>query len=157
MRELTAKQEFFCREYLRDLNGTQAAIRAGYSERSARRQATEHLSKPHIQARVQALMAKRAERVEVTVDGVVRNIIEDREGAIAAGQWSVAVRCDALLGKHLGMFTQRVELTGAGGGPITCDVLHTLTDQQLRELAYAGDDADDAGAQCDAGAERQAS
>ena len=45
---LTDKQEMFCREYLIDLNATQAAIRAGYSEKTANRTASENLSKPDI-------------------------------------------------------------------------------------------------------------
>ena len=45
---LTEKQKRFCDEYLIDLNATQAAIRAGYSEKTARQTATENLSKPYI-------------------------------------------------------------------------------------------------------------
>jgi phage terminase small subunit len=47
-KKLTAKQEMFCREYLIDLNGTQAAIRAGYSENAANEIAAENLAKPSI-------------------------------------------------------------------------------------------------------------
>ena len=46
---LTDKQEMFCREYLIDLNATQAAIRAGYSAKTANRTASENLSKPDTQ------------------------------------------------------------------------------------------------------------
>lgn len=45
---LTDRQEMFCREYLIDLNATQAAIRAGYSAKKANRTASENLSKPDI-------------------------------------------------------------------------------------------------------------
>ncbi len=45
---LTDRQEMFCREYLIDLNATQAAIRAGYSAKTANRTASENLSKPDI-------------------------------------------------------------------------------------------------------------
>lgn len=47
--ELTDKQARFCEEYLIDLNATQAAIRAGYSEKTAREQAAQNLSKLNIQ------------------------------------------------------------------------------------------------------------
>lgn len=47
-RELTQKQKRFCDEYLIDLNATQAAIRAGYSEKNARNIASENLAKPNI-------------------------------------------------------------------------------------------------------------
>lgn len=49
MAELTDKQQRFCDEYLIDLNATQAAIRAGYSEKTAKEQGYENLTKPHIQ------------------------------------------------------------------------------------------------------------
>lgn len=48
MAKLTDKQELFAREYLKDLNATQAAIRAGYSEKTARATGSENLSKPDI-------------------------------------------------------------------------------------------------------------
>lgn len=73
--DLTAKQRAFCREYLVDLNATQAAIRAGYSENSATEIGFENLSKPHIHREVQRMMNERAERVEVTADMVLRELI----------------------------------------------------------------------------------
>ena len=68
---LTDKQERFCKEYLIDLNGTQAAIRAGYSEASAQNISSENLSKPIIQARVTELMAERSKRTLITADKVL--------------------------------------------------------------------------------------
>ena len=52
MKKLTPKQERFVDEYLLDLNATQAAIRAGYSKRSARAIGAENLTKPNIQQRI---------------------------------------------------------------------------------------------------------
>jgi len=54
---LTDKQEMFCREFLINLNATQAAIRAGYSDKTANRTASENLSKPDIQNRITELKA----------------------------------------------------------------------------------------------------
>ncbi len=71
MSDLTPKQEMFCREYLIDLNGTQAAIRAGYSPKTANEQAAGLLAKPSIQEYVQSLMDRRAKRIEVTADMVL--------------------------------------------------------------------------------------
>lgn len=68
---LTAKQERFCREYLVDLNATQAAIRAGYSEKTAREQAHALLTKLHIQERVQSLQNEVAKKIDVTVERVL--------------------------------------------------------------------------------------
>lgn len=69
---LNPKQEQFCQEYLVDLNGTQAAIRAGYSDKTANEQSSQLLAKLHIQARVAELQAARGQRLEVTQDQVLR-------------------------------------------------------------------------------------
>jgi len=56
--KLTAKQAKFCNEYLIDLNATQAAIRSGYSRKTARKIANENLTKPDIRARIAELQAE---------------------------------------------------------------------------------------------------
>lgn len=68
---LTAKQERFVAEYLIDLNATQAAIRAGYSAKTAQIIGFENLSKPIIAAAIDAAMKARSERTEVTQDRVL--------------------------------------------------------------------------------------
>ena len=69
---MTPKQERFCSEYVIDLNATQAAIRAGYSEKTANRIASENLSKPDIQNRISKLTADATERNNITVDRVLQ-------------------------------------------------------------------------------------
>jgi phage terminase small subunit len=71
---LTDKQAMFCKEYLIDLNATQAAIRAGYSEATAQVIGSENLSKPIIQAEIQDLIKKRSERTEITSDMVLKEL-----------------------------------------------------------------------------------
>lgn len=75
---LTPKQELFVKEYLIDLNATQAALRAGYSEKTARQIGQENLSKPAIMQEIQKNMNVRAERVEISADRVLQEL-----GAIA--------------------------------------------------------------------------
>jgi phage terminase small subunit len=70
--KLTPKQECFCQEYLIDLNATQAAIRAGYSAKTAGVIGYEYLKKPQIQKCIQSLRDKRAEKLEITADQVLR-------------------------------------------------------------------------------------
>ena len=72
--KLTAKQAVFVEEYLVDFNATQAAIRAGYSENTARQIASENLSKPDIQEAIANAMAARSERTEITQDRVLREL-----------------------------------------------------------------------------------
>jgi phage terminase small subunit len=74
MAKLTDKQELFCKEYLIDLNATQAAIRAGYSENTAQIIGSENLSKPLIAKKIAELKAKRAERVEIKADDIARQL-----------------------------------------------------------------------------------
>ncbi|MCM3294113.1 terminase small subunit [Paenibacillus sp. MER 180] len=68
---LTPKQETFVAEYLIDLNATQAAIRAGYSARTARKIGQENLTKPDIQKAIQEAMDARSKRTEITADRVL--------------------------------------------------------------------------------------
>lgn len=71
---MTPKQERFVQEYLIDLNATQAAIRAGYSKRTASSIGEENLRKPELQAAVSAAQQKRANRTEVTQDRVLQEL-----------------------------------------------------------------------------------
>lgn len=73
-RSLTPQQELFCQAYALDPNGTQAAIKAGYSENSARQIASENLSKPYIQDRVNELLCDRARAMRVTADAVLAEL-----------------------------------------------------------------------------------
>ena len=84
MAELKApKREMFCREYIKDLNGTQAAIRAGYSEKTANRIASELLTKPDVQARVMELQSVRVEEVRIDANYVLKRLIEIDEMDVA--------------------------------------------------------------------------
>ncbi len=70
-RKLTPKQEMFVKEYLIDLNATQAALRAGYSEKTAYRTGADNLKKPQIQEAIRQAMQKREQRTEITADKVL--------------------------------------------------------------------------------------
>jgi phage terminase small subunit len=72
---LTPRQERFVEEYLVDLNGTQAAIRAGYAARTANREGARLLSKAVVRARVREAQEARTARVEVRQDVVLRELL----------------------------------------------------------------------------------
>jgi phage terminase small subunit len=69
--KLTPKQEKFCEEYLVDLNATQAAIRTGYSEKTARSIASELLTKPNIQHRLRELRDEVQKKTQITKERVL--------------------------------------------------------------------------------------
>lgn len=71
---MTPKQARFIEEYLIDLNATQAAIRAGYSEKTAQEIGAENLSKPIIAAAIQKALEERSRRTEITADKVLCEI-----------------------------------------------------------------------------------
>ncbi len=74
---LTPKQARFVEEYLIDLNATQAAIRAGYSERTANEQGAQLLAKLSIQAAVAEAMAARSERLKIDADWVLTRLTHE--------------------------------------------------------------------------------
>jgi phage terminase small subunit len=71
MSKLTPKQVKFCEEYLVDLNATQAAIRAGYSAKTANRIAGQNLIKLDIQAKIEELRLNQQQRTQIDADWVI--------------------------------------------------------------------------------------
>jgi phage terminase small subunit len=169
---LTAKQRRFVEEYLIDLNGAQAAIRAGYSAKTARQQASENLSKPDIAEAIAAAQQERSQRTEITQDRVIAELATiafadardylawggtkvmlkaspDLESAAAVASVSGdgekatlklhdKIRALELLGRHVGMFTKRVEVSGELGlGELFEQVRARARERQAAEAADA--------------------
>ena len=72
MAKLTDKQRKFCNEYLIDLNATQAAIRAGYSEKTANVIGSENLAKPYIREYIDKRLAEKEEKLVAKQDEVIK-------------------------------------------------------------------------------------
>ena len=148
MASLTAKQQRFVEEYLIDLNATQAAIRAGYSKKTAAVIGAQNLIKLNIQKAIQEAQNKRSERTEITQEYVLKSIhsvvercmqqeavrardgspllIEGPEGDLAClfeFKESGALKGLELLGKHLGMFKEKIEITGKDGANLGIKVV----------------------------------
>ena len=104
---LTDKEEAFCQEYIIDFNKTQAAIRAGYSKKSAGNIGEQNYRKLHIQKRIEELLQKRAEKLELTQDKVLKDLEEFKNLAKQEKQLAPGVRASELQGKHLGMFVEK--------------------------------------------------
>jgi phage terminase small subunit len=110
-------QELFVREYLKDLNGQEAAIRAGYSEKSAKQQAYLMLKEPEIKAAVDKAIQARANRLEITADMVLQELAKIGFAEISESI-SARDKIAALtqVGRGIGMFTDKVDHT-TGGQP----------------------------------------
>jgi len=98
---LTDKQSRFVDEYLVDLNATGAAIRAGYSARTARSIGQENLTKPDIAARISERQQELGVQAEVTSERVVSALAEI---AFGDARCSDRLRALELLGKRIGLF-----------------------------------------------------
>ena len=145
---LTTKQERFVSEYLVDLNATQAAIRAGYSENGANVQGGRLLANAKVAAAVAAAVAKRSKRTEITQDYVLAVITETIERCQQAkavtdhdgeetGEWTfnanAVLKGAELLGRHLAMFTDKKTITHHDG-----DRLDALLDHITDNGKYIG-------------------
>ena len=94
---LTDKQERFCQEYLIDLNGTQAAIRAGYSDSSAGQIAEQNLKKLEIQERIKVLQQQIALRLEISQDWVLKRFKDISDRCMTANQLWLEMKTVILL------------------------------------------------------------
>lgn len=108
---MTPKQEAFVREYLIDLNATRAAIAAGYSEKTAEQQGYQLLQHPSVSLAVKEAMAARAQRTEITADFVLKGICDLVTKCLEEQEYTVAMRGYELLGRHHGLFPNKVDVT----------------------------------------------
>lgn len=111
--ELTDRQVRFCEEYLIDLNATQAAIRAGYSEKTANEQGARLLANVSVQEKIAELKAERAKRTEMTQDSVIQELAAVARAEVKGVRAVDKLKALELLGKHLGMFVERYEVNAA--------------------------------------------
>jgi phage terminase small subunit len=123
---MTPRQERFLQEYLVDLNATQAAIRAGYSARTANEQGARLLATASVASAIQVAQQTRSDRIQITQDDVVRGL--HREATLTGEGSSHAARVSAwgLIARHLGMLVERRQLLGENGQP-TSPQLFTLS------------------------------
>ena len=82
IKALTPKQTAFVEEYLKDLNATQAAIRAGYSEKTAHSIGQENLTKPEIAAAIENAKAERSKRTKIDADWLLTRLAEEADADI---------------------------------------------------------------------------
>lgn len=144
---LTDKQIRFCEEYLIDLNATQAAIRAGYSQNTANEQGSQNLAKLSIQEKISELRNNISEQLNLDAQWVLKRLkdisdrcvqaepvmVRNQDGMLVeSGEYKFdsggANKATELIGKHLGMFGDKLDVTTKGMpiNPIaTIEVVHT--------------------------------
>lgn len=170
MAKLAARQQRFVEEYLIDLNATQAAIRAGYSAKTATSQANRMLTFVDIQNAIAKAKNRRSKKTEVTQERVLLELARiafgDNRKLMTWGPGGVALRSSTelsdddaalvsevsetitdkgsnikiktndkmkaleLLGRHLGMYREKMEVTGDDGGPIQ---YKNMTDEEKQK------------------------
>lgn len=152
-RPINPKQARFVQEYVVDFNATQAAIRAGYSAKTASGIARRLLQKNHVMAAIQRTQEKLARRVEITQDDVVRDLMDVRDRCLAIANYRDALRALELLGRHLGMFASGVsakikidEIDVSAGGDATRRLARRIVLAEIRGLGgLVVDDDNDGG------------
>ncbi|MNE91226.1 Terminase small subunit [compost metagenome] len=107
---LTAKQELFVQEYLKDLNATQAAIRAGYSPNTASETGYENLRKPQIAAEIEKRQAKIGADNEITVEWILGEIKDTYKQAKEIGGLNTANKSLEMLGRYKGIFNDKLKV-----------------------------------------------
>lgn len=125
-KQLSAKQAAFVQEYPVDLNGKRAAIRAGYSAKTAAEKAYQLLRDPKVRAAIDAALEERRKRVNVDQDWVILRLVDISDSCMEGtpildeqgnetGRTKIdaagANRATELIGKHLGMFKEQVDHT----------------------------------------------
>lgn len=130
---MTPKQQRFCDEYLIDMNATQAAIRAGYSEKTAKSIASEYLTKPDIKTYIAERMESKDDELIAKQDEVLRyltSVMRGESNSTVIVVEGTGMGCSAarrlkkepdererlkaaeLLGKRYGLYTEKVDLKG---------------------------------------------
>lgn len=131
-KKLTQQQELFCREYVIDYNGTKAARRAGYSEKTARSQASRLLTNDNILSRIHAIQIEELKKLSVTPESVIMRYLEiyDRcmqnkpvmewnyseHKLVETGEYTFdskgAINALSKIGDYLAMFSKNINLSG---------------------------------------------
>jgi phage terminase small subunit len=112
---LTDKQQRFVDEYLIDLNGAQAAIRTGYSARSAKEQAARLLTDDNIASAVASAMNKRATKAGINAQWVLDRSVEAHAKAAELNNLTAELAALKLIGQHIDVaaFEERVKRSGS--------------------------------------------
>ncbi len=136
---MSPKQERFVEEYLVDHNATQAAKRAGYSEKTAYSIGSENLKKPEIAAAIAAGEARLRRKTEVSISSLSEDMRENRDLAVANKQAAAAQQATMGIAKLHGLLVERAEVKTTGD--LSLEQVRARIKEIEAELAVVGDDA----------------
>jgi len=105
--KITAQQEQFCLEFIKDLNAVRAAIRAGYGEQHAKKNAWTIIRNPAVAERISDLKADQTKRTKIEADDILRRLVRIADKTEQEGDYQAAIRSLELLGKHQAMWTDK--------------------------------------------------
>jgi len=124
-KKITPMQEEFCKIFVcEEVSQTEAAIRAGYSKKSAHASASQLLNGrdyPHVVERIRELKQELARKYEVSFEGHVKKLAEIRDAALTGGNFAAAVAAEKSRGQAAGIYIDRKE------------ILHGRIDQMSKE------------------------
>jgi phage terminase small subunit len=148
-----ARRERFVLEYLQDCNASAAAIRAGYSPRTANNTGYRLMQRPEVQRAIAEAQAARAQELGDSAEQAARDLLAWCRAAAEDRDWRALGKLQELRMKHLGMLTERIEHSGPGGGPIqlahdaarrivedsgAADLAHTLFERVVQHTGQPG-------------------
>ena len=131
---ITPRAALFIERYLVHLNATWAAREAGYGARNATKVGWQLLREPLVAAAVNEAMDARVERTQIDQDFVLNGLADEATFKGLGASHQARVNAFELLGRHVKMFPNRIELTGEGGGPLKTEDVSMV--EAARRIAF---------------------
>jgi len=128
-------QMAFCQEYIKDFNGSAACVRAGSTCATPERMAYQWLANPGVKAVIAHLLEERTQRMKIDQGYVIQKLVRTVEKAELDNNLASVLRGIELLAKHLGMFSDKIELTGKDGEAIQIEKVQEDAESLTRAIA----------------------
>ena len=114
---LSPKRKAFVQEYMVDLNATQAAIRAGYSTITAKVTGHRLLTNDNVIDALSKAQERKATQAQITAADVLKMLHREATAGDVDQPNAARIKAQELIGKHIGMFTDKVQVENVGAPP----------------------------------------
>jgi phage terminase small subunit len=132
--KLTGKMKLFVNEYFIDLNATAAVLRAGYKTRDPSKIAVRLMKHPLVKREVETRFEEKKDKADLSAEYVIQKLIDIVEKT-ENGNPQAALRGLELLGKHLGLYRDKQEISGPDGEAIKYEKVKEDADDFTRSIA----------------------